>query len=82
MLLEKRDNEARKRHAGTIERMNKLRLTVGIFEPAVETTRLIVREATAARDLEPLLFSGSPKLEIVALCGLEAHVARADLKDA
>ena len=82
VLLQERDHEPRQRHARTVERMAELRLAVGIAEAAVETTRLIVGEARAGRNLQPLLFAGRPKFEVVAFRGRKAHVARAELKDA
>ena len=75
MLLKERDDEARKRNARAVKRMDELRLAVGVFEAAVEAARLVVGEARARADLKPLLLAGSPELQVVALRGGEAHVA-------
>ena len=60
--------------------MDELRLAVGILEAAVEAARLVVGEAGAGGDLKPLLFTRSPKLEVVALRRREAHVPGAELE--
>ena len=54
VLLQKRDHEARQRHAGAVERVDELRLAVGVFEPAVQAAGLVVREAAARADFQPL----------------------------
>ena len=76
VLLEERDDEARQSDARAVQRVDELRLAVGILEAAVEAARLIVGEAAARADFKPLLFARSPKLEVVALRCREAHVAR------
>ena len=82
VLLQKRNDETRQRDAGTVERVDELRLAVRILEAAVEAACLVVGEAGAGGNLEPLLLARSPKLEVVALGGGKAHIARAELKNA
>src|SRR5574344_2159098 len=69
VLLEKSDDETRKGPARAGQAVDELRLAVRILEAAVETARLVVGEAGAARHLEPLLLARRPELDVVALGG-------------
>ena len=62
MLLEKGHHEARESHAGAVEGVDELRLAVGVLEAAVEAPGLVVREAAAGADFQPLLLAGRPAL--------------------
>ena len=68
MLLEERDDEARKRDAGSVKRVDELRLAVRVLEAAVEAARLVVGEAAAGADFKPLLLARGPELEVVEGC--------------
>ena len=75
MLFQKGDHETRQGHARAVERVDELRLAVRVLEAAVQAAGLVVGEAAARADLQPLLLAGRPELEVVALGGREAHVA-------
>ena len=69
VLLEERYDEARQSDTRAVQRVDELRLAVGILEAAVEAPRLVVGEAAAGADFKPLLFARSPKFEVIALRG-------------
>ena len=75
--LQQGDQDARRGQTRAVESVGQDGLAIGSARADGRAARLEVLEVGAGADFEPFPFHRSPHLEVVALGGTEAHVARA-----